>query len=297
MVDSKAEIRAGDRRANWSEFVELVDAERIEVAVQSLQQALGVASLAGKSFLDIGCGSGLFSLAADRLGARVRSFDFDTDSVTATATLRERFAPTSDWVIDAGSVLDPAYMSGLGRYDVVYSCVLHHTGHLWPALATAADRVAVGGDLFISIDNDQGAASRQWRRVKRRYNRSGRVGRFLLIGLSALYLHRNRPLWALIRALRPGRRPARPAPRARGMSRWHDLVDWVGRYPFEVARPEEIFRFVHHRGFELRYLTTCGGEPGCNEYVFRRMADSSGPGSTGPAPHQPAPHQPAPGPP
>lgn len=24
----------------------------------------------------------------------------------------------------------------------------------------------------------------------------------------------------------------------RGMSRWHDLVDWVGGYPFEVASPE-----------------------------------------------------------
>ena len=35
------------------------------------------------------------------------------------------------------------------------------------------------------------------------------------------------------------------------MSRWHDLVDWVGGYPFEVARPEEIFRFFPARGFEL----------------------------------------------
>jgi hypothetical protein len=58
--------------------------------------------------------------------------------------------------------------------------------------------------------------------------------------------------------------------RQRGMSRWHDLIDWVGGYPFEVARPEEIFRFFRDRGFVMRELITCGGGLGCNQFVFER---------------------------
>jgi 2-polyprenyl-6-hydroxyphenyl methylase/3-demethylubiquinone-9 3-methyltransferase len=58
----------------------------------------------------------------------------------------------------------------------------------------------------------------------------------------------------------------------RGMSYWHDLVDWIGGYPFEVATPEAIFDFYMARNFELIALKTCGGRCGCNEFVFRRSA-------------------------
>jgi 2-polyprenyl-6-hydroxyphenyl methylase/3-demethylubiquinone-9 3-methyltransferase len=280
MLDSRTEIRAGQRfafGANWQSFIRLVDDERIAVAISSLTQALGVKDLSGKTFLDVGCGSGLFSLAAHRLGARVRSFDFDLESAAATSALRRRFASDREWVIDVGSILDPAYTAGLGRFDVVYSWgVLHHTGQMWTAVAATADLVAAGGQLFVSIYNDQGRPSRTWLRVKRRYNRSGRAGRLLLVGLSALYLRRHWPVRKLARIFRPGPGPARPVkavPRTRGMSRRHDLLDWVGGYPFEFARPEAVFRFVRERGFELRYLTTCGGGLGCNEYVFERVGD------------------------
>ena len=57
---------------------------------------------------------------------------------------------------------------------------------------------------------------------------------------------------------------------ARGMHRWYDLVDWVGGWPFEVARPEEVFRFLRDQGFQLEELRTCGGKLGCNEFLFRR---------------------------
>jgi hypothetical protein len=48
------------------------------------------------------------------------------------------------------------------------------------------------------------------------------------------------------------------------------VVDWVGGYPFEVAKPEEIFDFYSQRGFSLIKMTTCGGTLGCNELVFRK---------------------------
>jgi 2-polyprenyl-6-hydroxyphenyl methylase/3-demethylubiquinone-9 3-methyltransferase len=56
----------------------------------------------------------------------------------------------------------------------------------------------------------------------------------------------------------------------RGMSAIHDWKDWLGGYPFEVAKPGAILDFFRQRGFELRKLTTCGGGLGCNEFVFSR---------------------------
>lgn len=52
------------------------------------------------------------------------------------------------------------------------------------------------------------------------------------------------------------------------MSRWRDVVDWIGGYPFEVAKPKEIFRFYRDRRYRLRELITCGRGFGFNQYVF-----------------------------
>ncbi len=277
MIDGRKEISTGDRFAfgsNWRDFIDLVDERRIGAAVDSLTGPLGTRDLSGRTFLDVGCGSGLFSLAAHRLGARVRSFDYDADSVAATAELRDRFAQDADWDVGQGSILDEGTVADLGRFDVVYSWgVLHHTGDLWHAMDLVAGLVAPGGLLYISVYNDQGFESRMWRRVKRRYNKAGTLTRRLLLLGSAAYLHRHRPLASVLRVFY-GTEPALVRkPRARGMSARHDMVDWVGGYPFEVARPEQVFGFLRARGFELRHLTTCAGGLGCNEYVFARSGD------------------------
>ena len=128
--------------------------------------------LDGKTFLDAGSGSGLFSLAARRLGATVRSFDFDPQSVACTRELRRRYFPDdSGWVVEQASVLDQSYLGTLGRHDIVYSWgVLHHTGAMWEALENVKPLVADGGQLFIAIYNDQGEATDQWARIKQKYN-------------------------------------------------------------------------------------------------------------------------------
>jgi len=258
---------------NWCSFANLVDETRVAAAMESLADVLPIPGLVGWSFLDIGCGSGLFSLAAHRLGAVVRSFDYDLMSAATTARLRDRFAPHSDWVVEPGSILDEDYTEGLGLFDVVYAWgVLHHTGDLWHAVDAAAARVAPGGTLFISVYNDQGLESRIWRRAKRRYNRSGAVVHRLLLAAGFLYLGRRRALNALARTVPGLRKHTAPRPvRGRGMSARHDLVDWVGGYPFEVAKPEEVFARVHRLGFELRRMKTCAGGIGCNEFVFERQ--------------------------
>lgn len=259
---------------NWSRFLGVLDEERIHEAELSLLEMLEVETLEGQSFLDVGCGSGLFSLAAMRLGAeRVHSFDFDADSVACAEELRRRFFEgASQWTIERGSALDSAYLRTLGSFDIVYSWgVLHHTGDMFGALDNVVIPTRPGGLLFISAYNDQGLRSRVWRAIKRGYNRLPQWLRkpyviavmapreLLAAGLSIIRLHPGRYLrgWTEYK-------------RSRGMSRWHDLVDWVGGYPFEVAAPDVVFDFFRKRGFSLNRLITRSS--GCNEYVFRRTS-------------------------
>src|ERR1051326_4457152 len=147
---------------NWQRFLRHLAEERIAVACDSLSSMLELPSLAGKTFLDVGSGSGLSSLAALRLGAaRVHSFDYDAQSVACTAEMKRRYAPAAEhWTIERGDILDDAYAHALGSWDIVYSWgVLHHTGRMWDAIGAAARVVADGGALFIAIYNDQGRMS------------------------------------------------------------------------------------------------------------------------------------------
>jgi 2-polyprenyl-3-methyl-5-hydroxy-6-metoxy-1,4-benzoquinol methylase len=269
------EVRKGERfefGSNWARYLRQVDDSRVEAAERSLTTALGVHSLQGRRFLDAGSGSGLFSAAAYRLGAEVVSFDFDPECVACTRELRRRFGSgPAQWRIERGSVLDAAYVASLGQFDVVYSWgVLHHTGAMWRGIENAAAAVGQGGQLFISIYNDQGRASRVWAKVKRSYLATPRPLKWAILFPAFLRLWGPSMLRDLLQG-RPGR-SWREYSRgsARGMDPWRDVVDWVGGYPFEVAKPEHVFSFLGDRGFQLRYLTTCAGGIGCNEFVFTR---------------------------
>lgn len=268
------EVARGERfefGRNWLRFLESVRDENIVKAESSLKRMLEIDSLTGLSFLDIGSGSGLFSLAARRLGARVHSFDYDPQSVACSAELRRRYFPhDSQWVVERGSALDVDYLVGLGRFDIVYSWgVLHHTGRMWQALENARLAVAPGGRLFIAIYNDSGSRSRRWARIKYAYNNLPRV---LRAPLALLAITPNETK-AFLRAALDGcpsgylRSWIRPYG-FRGMSRWHDIVDWVGGYPYEFATPEQIFDFYRERGFTLTKLRCGGVGLGCNEFVF-----------------------------
>lgn len=267
------EVASGERfefGRNWARFLETLNEERIEKAEESLKDMLGLGSLEQRTFVDIGSGSGLFSLAARRLGARVHSLDYDTYSVGCTQELRRRFYPDDpDWTVEQASVLDGDHMRSLGCFDIVYSWgVLHHTGSMWAALANVAPLAKAGGYLFVAIYNDQGKTSKRWLRMKKAYNRLPSGLRFLVLWPAAVKLWWRRHLKDLLVG-RPGK-SWREYKRLRGMSAWADIVDWVGGYPFEVAKPEEIFDFYRQRGFNLIRLKTEGGDLGCNEFVFRK---------------------------
>lgn len=274
MITHQNEIAEGKRfefGKNWSRFLTCLNEERIAAAEASLKEMLGVEGLAGKRFLDVGCGSGLFSLAARRLGAEVHSFDYDPQSAACAAELKRRYFPQDVlWTIEEGSVLDSSYMASLGQFDVVYSWgVLHHTGQMWKALDQVASSVAEGGKLFIAIYNDRGGASRRWTAIKRFYNRSPYPVRLGLVVTVGAYFQVREGLSRLARLQNPLPLRRRKEIRVRGMSAWHDLVDWVGGYPFEVAKPEQIFDFYRERGFVLERLKTDAGD-GCNEFVLQK---------------------------
>ena len=267
------EVATGDRfrfGENWARFLRTLNESRIAIAEQSLKTMLGRTSLAGLRFVDVGSGSGLFSLAARRLGATVHSFDFDPQSVQCALELRARFFPgDSQWTIQEGSALDPDFIDSLGQFDIVYSCgVLHHTGEMWKGLDLVHRLLAPDGQLFIAIYNDQGYISRRWKRIKRLYC-SGPVGR-LLVKMVCIPYFVIPPLLLDLVKLRDPTRIYREYYRERGMSRVHDWYDWLGGYPFEVAKPEEIFDFYTARKMHMERLTTCGGGLGCNQFVFRQ---------------------------
>lgn len=256
---------------NWSRFLSVVGDAHIARAEESLRQMLEVDTLAGKSFLDIGSGSGLFSLAARRLGARVHSLDYDPHSVACAMELRRRYCPgEAQWTIQEGSALDERYLRSLGQFDVVYSWgVLHHTGDMWRALANAELPVAPGGKFFVAIYNDTGSQSARWKWIKRKYNELPRPLK-TPFALAVMAPEEGKALLRALVLLRPAEYMHRWTryDENRGMSRWHDIIDWVGGYPYEVARPEEIFDFYRARGFALLKMKCGGVGLGCNEFVF-----------------------------
>jgi len=262
---------------NWQRFLAVLDEERIAQSKTRLQEVLEVSSLEGSSFLDVGSGSGLSSLAAHRLGARVRSFDYDPHSVACTAELQRRYADEDDsWKVGAGDALDAEYLASLGSFDVVYSWgVLHHTGDMWKALGNVADSVAEGGLLYLAIYNHQVYWSGLNRLMKKAYVTAPAPGRWL-IGGTYVAVQVTKGLVKDLVLLRNPMKRYRDKKADRGMSMWHDWIDWVGGYPFEVAKPEEIFDFYRRRGFSLETLRTCGGGHGCNEFVFRRQGGGTG---------------------
>lgn len=274
MDANAAEIARGDRFGfgqNWSQFLPIIDEERIQQAETSLKEMLEVDSLSGKTFLDIGSGSGLFSLAARRLGARVHSFDFDPKSVYCTTELRKNyFRDDESWKVQEASVLDGEFMKSLGQYDVVYSWgVLHHTGNLWTAMEHAQQRVAPEGKLFIALYNDTGSQAARWHWIKKTYN--GLPGILRSPFAAVVWIPNEVKLLAKsVLTLNPKLYTDSwtQYQKNRGMTKWRDIIDWVGGYPYEVSTPDEVFDFARERGFSLTKLKCGRVGLGCNEFVF-----------------------------
>jgi SAM-dependent methyltransferase len=236
---------------NWQQYVdEELTPERIKIARDSVTDLVGL-DLSGKYFMDIGSGSGLFSLAAHDLGAgRIVSIDVDPDSVASTRNLRERAGAPEHWTVQPASILDSQLVAELEPADVVYSWgVLHHTGDMWTAIRNAAQLVKPGGRFVIAIYNDAHAKrlldSHRWVKIKRFYNRAPRP-----VQVAMEYTYRS---WFWANELRKRRSPIkfeREYRRTRGMAFKTDVIDWLGGYPYEFASAEKLVEFCEGLGLK-----------------------------------------------
>ena len=210
---------------------------------------LGTDTLKGSSFVDIGCGSGLFSLVARRLGAKAHSFDYDPQSVNCASELRNRYFPNDpEWTVEAGSALDWDYLKSLGAFDVVYSWGAYTIPAtwrwLWRMQLVWSRPVASSSLLFTPIKVVIAAGGFG---SKDSTTDSSKLSRSVIVGLCIAHFW-WKPLLADLLSGHPGR-SWKQYQENRGMYPVHDAVDWVGGYPFEVATPELIFDFYRDRGF------------------------------------------------
>jgi len=243
---------------NWLNYIKSFDDEKFKEARRSLADLLGMDNLAGKTFLDIGSGSGIFSLVAVDMGAQaVTSIDVDPKSVQACHEIKRR-ADVAHWTILEGSILDQDLIKRLPKADIVYSWgVFHYTGAMWQAMDNAAKLVNDDGLFVISIYNHHWSSS-FWLKFKQVYNQSGDFIKKLMVWL--LFIPR-----VVVRVLK-GKPPLKGR---RGMSIYYDAVGWAGGLPYEYASFDEVVTFCQKRDFVLRNSIRTNSI-GCNQFVFEK---------------------------
>ncbi len=250
---------------NWQEFSESkLDDQHFAEAKNSIEDLIGVEELQQKSLLDIGCGSGIFSIAAALLGARcVVGLDINAKSIHASHKNLTRFATylTDEKVkFHVCDVLNLEAIQTFGAFDIVYAWgSLHHTGSMWEAIRNASQQVAPSGTFVLAIYNCHWT-SPIWFQIKRIYNLSPRFVQNVLnyifgaiIYLAVLLVVRKNPLQG-----------------ERGMDFWYNVIDWLGGYPYEYASADEIVKFVEELGFTLKRIEPPRAPTGCNEFVFSK---------------------------
>jgi 2-polyprenyl-6-hydroxyphenyl methylase/3-demethylubiquinone-9 3-methyltransferase len=276
MPDGVSDTERFEFGRNWQQFVERHYSQNaVDVSRSHLLKFLERPDLAGLRILDIGCGSGLHSMAMFQArAASIHSFDYDPDSVAATKLLHEKAGSPATWTFQQGSVLDDTFMASLPTYDLVYSWgVLHHTGNVWKAIDLAASRVAAGGLFYIALysaEVQKDPPPEFWLEVKQRYVKASR-------------LERRRMDWWYVWRFMMRRNPARlplvlwqmlQRRRVRGMNLFTDIRDWLGGWPMEFVWDAEAVKFVEDRGFRLKAIAT--GEAN-TEFLFERTASTAAP--------------------
>ncbi len=262
-------MHAFDFGSNWDDFsTQRVDARRLTAATQSLQTLLQRENLCGLSFLDVGCGSGLFSIAAHQLGAsKVVGIDVNPRCIAVCEVNRDRLAANASIHFQPASALEANQLQALGQFDIVYAWgSLHHTGAMWDAIRLVAQCVGPRGTFVVAIYNKH-ITSPIWKRIKWLYNRLPRSGRRMMaipfagiIYVAKLIVTRRNPL-----------------EKERGMDFWYDVIDWIGGYPYEYAAPQAVESFVQSLGFDLHHWVKAQVPTGCNEFVFIRRVNLAPP--------------------
>ncbi len=255
--------------SNWESYSKHINEERIHEAIAALSKLIPLQCYQGKTFLDIGCGSGLHSLAALRLGfTKVVALDIDPSSVRTTQQVLQNHAPNQEWSVQELSIFD-ANPDSLGTFDVVYSWgVLHHTGDMYNAIRCAAKFVKPNGLLALALYRKTLLCT-FWKWEKRLYNNGPawfpKLSQFIFksLFLTRLILKGSNPL-SYIHSYKQNR----------GMDWHHDIIDWIGGYPYESISVPELKTFAKTLNFEVIKEFTQKQRfglfgAGCDEYCLR----------------------------
>lgn len=257
---------------NWQDFLKNLDDSKIEYAKKSLSDFTGLENFNRKVFLDIGSGSGLFSLCAIKLGAKkVISVDIDINSINCAKYLRKKYGISEDkWEIRQGSALDNDFLSTLPKADILYSWgVLHHTGSMYKALDNVTSLTKKNGIFYLAIYNKFNGfpvTSKTWVKIKRFYSSSNIVFRkimeFIYVSyyFTGLLIYGKNP-YSYVKNYKKDS--------VRGMSFYRDVVDWLGGYPYEYASVSEIKKFYEDKGYKLLKVKRTTRD-GCNEFLLKK---------------------------
>lgn len=261
---------------NWANFSKKIDEGRIKRAELSLINLIGETSLKGKRFIDIGCGSGLFSLAAARLGAsEIVSIDIDPECTKITQELLDALSPHDNHKVINRSIFKiEDHPEATGKFDVVFSWgVLHHTGDMFDAIRIAATLLKDKNSKLALALYYKTLCCPLWKKIKRFYMNRSTISQKLmcLVYLSVYLLGKtvtfNNPLSVY-----------KNYSKDRGMSLLHDIHDWMGGYPYESISNEEIMELAESLKLNLEFkkisrrrLGLLGS--GCNEFLLTPQSE------------------------
>lgn len=235
---------------NWEKLVNQLNDDAVAESTRKMADFTGFSDFKNKTFLDIGCGSGLSSLAAFKLGAKsISSVDIDPQNIKNVEAVKQKFNVPAQysWSAWVSSIVEAKDVHQLPRADIVYSWgVLHHTGSMWEGIDHCTRLVNPGGYLYLMLYRDAFFAS-TWKNIKYFYTKAPQIIKWAMRNTFASLL--------ILGAILKGKNPARIIrdypKKSRGMSWYIDVTDWVGGYPFEYASAEETTRFLESRGFRI----------------------------------------------